>query len=110
MAKVVLMKLTTGEEVIARVSTNFVDGVIPDSTVTVESVRAIMMQPTQTGEVGIALIPWMAGAGDKTITIKDEHIVAQITDIPKQLEDAYLEQTSGLQFANSTTGINIPGQ
>ena len=86
-----ILKMITGEEVMARVSDNLTDG---GGLITLDK----PLQPVQTnqqGQMGFALVPWlMSGKSDK-ITVSIEHVIAQ--DDPKdQAEKNYLAQVTGL--------------
>jgi small nuclear ribonucleoprotein (snRNP)-like protein len=105
MSKTVLLKLVSGEEIIGKLEdANDSDALI------LEDVRELMIQQTGQGQIGIALVPWMAGAPDNSVKVFRTHIVGSlVSDVPKQLEDAYLQQTSGIQFAGATQGIGLAG-
>lgn len=94
-----IMKLVSGEEIIA----NIVEET--DFTVTVESARSLMVQPTGPGQMGIAMLPWMATMPDDQLDIRTSDIMIRNNDVPKQLEDGYLQQTSGIQIASGNAGI-----
>ena len=88
-----ILKMITGEEVMARVSNDLSDG---GGLVTLENPMTLQAVPTnQQGQMGFALVPWlMSGKSDK-ITISIEHVIAQ--DDPKdQAEKNYLAQVTGL--------------
>jgi hypothetical protein len=94
MSNIVVMKLSTGEEVIARVEESLEGNryVKP---------RIFHMMQTERG-ASAALIPYIMSAPDETVTIKDSAIISVVT-ASKQLEDAYLQQTSGIDL----TAANI---
>ena len=90
-----ILKMITGEEVMARVSDDLTDG---GGLITLD--KPMTLQPVQTnqqGQMGFALVPWlMSGKSDK-ITISIEHVIAQ--DDPKdQAEKNYLAQVRGLSL------------
>ena len=90
-----ILKLITGEEVMARVSDDLTDG---GGLITLD--KPMTLQPVQTnqqGQMGFALVPWlMSGKSDK-ITISIEHVNEQ--DDPKdQAEKNYLAQVTGLSL------------
>ena len=84
------LKLITGEEVIARVST--------DSSKLLTLEKPMTLQPVQTnqqGQMGFALVPWLMTGKSEKITITTDHIIAQ--DDPKdQARKNYLENITGL--------------
>ena len=88
-----ILKLITGEEVMARVSNDLTDGgglIILDNPMTLQAV------PTnQQGHMGFALVPWLMSGKSTKITISIDHVIAQ--DDPKdQAEKNYLANVTGL--------------
>ena len=84
-----ILKLSTGEEVIARV-TEQRDLLELDNPMTLQAI------PTnQQGQMGFALVPWLMSGKSTKITISIDHVIAQ--DDPKdQAEKNYLAQVTGL--------------
>lgn len=69
-----------------------------------EKVRALMAQPMGQGQVGLGLVPYMMGNPDGKIKIPLDMIIGDpVEGLPKNLEDTYLQQVSGLTFATSPT-------
>ena len=88
-----VLKLITGEEVIARVTEE------KNNLITLEKPMILQMIPptTSTGQVGFALIPWMKAAKNEKVTISIDHIIAE--DDPKgHAEKNYLAQITGLSL------------
>jgi len=86
-----VLKLITGEEVIARVSEERSD------LITLEKPMTLQMLPpnTSTGQVGFAMVPWMKAAKNDKTTISIEHIL--VTDeASDQTEKNYLQVITGL--------------
>ena len=86
-----VLKLITGEEVIARVSEERSD------LITLEKPMTLQMIPptTSTGQVGFALVPWMKAAKNDKATISIEHVL--VTDeASSQTEKNYLQVITGL--------------
>ena len=85
-----VLKLITGEEVIARVSTD------SSNLLTLEKPMTFQAVPTnQQGQMGFALVPWLISGKSEKITISTDHVIAQ--DDPKdQAGKNYLENDSGL--------------
>ena len=86
-----VLKLITGEEVIARVSEEHND------LLTLEKPMTLQMMPpnTSTGQVGFALVPWIKAAKNDKTTISIEHVL--VTDeASKQTETNYLQVITGL--------------
>ena len=89
-----VLKLITGEEVIARVTEEKnVD------LITLEKPMTLQMLPpnTSTGQVGFALVPWMKAAKNEKVTISTEHIIAE-DEASEQTEKNYLQVVTGLSL------------
>ena len=84
-----VLKLITGEEVVARVEQKNTMYIL-DNPMTLRSV------PNQkTGQIGAALIPWFMAGKNEKITISIDHVIAQ--DEPKdKSEKNYLASVTGL--------------
>ena len=89
-----VLKLITGEEVIARTK----EGENPD-LVSLEKPMILQMLPpnTTTGQVGFAMIPWMKAAKNEKVLISTEHIIAE-DDASEQTEKNYLQVVTGLSL------------
>ena len=90
-----ILKLITGEEVIARVTeeeNNY-------SLITLEKPMTLQMIPptTSTGQVGFALVPWMKAAKNERVSISTEHIIAE-DEASEQTEKNYLQLVTGLSL------------
>ena len=89
-----ILKLITGEEVMARVSDDLSDG---GGLVTLDNPMTLQAVPSQTGQIGFALVPWLMSGKSEKITISIDHIIAE--DVPKdQAEKNYLAQVTGLSL------------
>ena len=88
-----VLKLITGEEVIARVSEESSNLLILEKPMTLQ-----MMPPnTSTGQVGFALVPWIKAAKNDKTTISIEHVL--VTDeASDQTEKNYLQVITGLSL------------
>jgi len=89
-----VLKLITGEEVIARVSEEeHSDLLILEKPMTLQ-----MLPPnTSTGQVGFAMVPWIKAAKNDKVTISEEHILA-VDEASKQTETNYLQVITGLSL------------
>ena len=89
-----VLKLITGEEVIARTK----EGENPD-LVSLEKPMILQMLPpnTTTGQVGFAMIPWMKAAKNEKVIISTEHIIAE-DEASEQTEKNYLQVVTGLSL------------
>ena len=86
-----VLKLITGEEVIARVSEERSD------LITLEKPMTLQMLPpnTSTGQVGFAMVPWIKAAKNDKVTISIDHVL--VTDeASDQTEKNYLQVITGL--------------
>ena len=88
-----VLKLITGEEVIARVSEE------SSNLLTLEKPMTLQMLPpnTSTGQVGFAMVPWIKAAKNDKVTISEEHILA-VDEASKQTETNYLQVITGLSL------------
>ena len=90
-----VLKLITGEEVITRVTeeeNNY-------SLITLEKPMTLQMIPptTSTGQVGVALMPWMQAAKNEKVIISTEHIIAE-DEGSEQTQKNYLQLVTGLSL------------
>ena len=88
-----VLKLITGEEVIARVTEE------ENNLITLEKPMTLQMIPpnTSTGQMGFALVPWMKAAKNKKVTISIEHILTE-DEASEQTEKNYLQVVTGLSL------------
>ena len=88
-----VLKLITGEEVIARVSEERSDLITLDKPMTLQ-----MLPPnTSTGQVGFAMVPWIKAAKNDKVTISIDHVL--VTDeASDQTEKNYLQVVTGLSL------------
>ena len=84
-----ILKLITGEEVMARIEQK-------ENMLVLDKPMTLQQLPNpQTGQIGIALIPWFMSGKNENITISIDHVIAQ--DDPKsQPEKNYLSAVTGL--------------
>ena len=89
-----VLKLITGEEVIARVSEEEHSDLL-----TLEKPMTLQMLPpnTSTGQVGFALVPWIKAAKNDKTTLSIDHVL--VTDeASDQTEKNYLQVVTGLSL------------
>ena len=89
-----VLKLITGEEVIARVSEEeHSDLLILEKPMTLQ-----MIPPTtSTGQVGFAMVPWIKAAKNDKATLSIDHVL--VTDeASDQTEKNYLQVVTGLSL------------
>ena len=88
-----VLKLITGEEVIARVTEE------KNNLITLEKPMILqMLAPDRTtGQIPFALVPWMKAAKNKKVTISIEHILTE-DEAAEQTEKNYLQVVTGLSL------------
>ena len=88
-----VLKLITGEELIARVIEE------KNNLITLEKPMILqMMAPDRTtGQVGFALMPWMQAAKNEKVIISTEHIIAE-DEGSEQTQKNYLQLVTGLSL------------
>lgn len=93
--RIVVLKLVTGEEVIAKQDPEKFNG-----GYMFNKPRTFSVVQDNTGNVRAGLIPWIMSDPDSDVLISDMHIVAMI-DAPKSIVDSYLKQTTGIDLSAS---------
>ena len=88
-----VLKLITGEEVIARVIEE------KNNLITLEKPMILqMLAPDRTtGQIPFALVPWMKAAKNERVSISTEHIIAEDGG-SEQTEKNYLQLVTGLSL------------
>jgi len=88
-----ILKLITGEEVIARVTEE------KNNLITLEKPMTLQMLPpnTATGQMGFALMPWIRAGKNEKVIISTEHIIAE-DEASEQTEKNYLQVVTGLSL------------
>lgn len=85
-------KLSSGEEIIARVEEDNEDTYVLDHP------NMIGLVPAADGSgVAIQLMPWLAANQDGKATVNKRHIIAEVVP-DSRLERGFLERTSGIQM------------
>ena len=90
--KVYVLKLKSGEELIARIDPENVE-----STIVLDQPMGIqvMMQPQ--GKPGFAMIPWMMASADKKFTISSDQVLTK-GKARDEMEKQYLSAITGLSL------------
>ena len=92
--KIVIFKLISGEEVIGRMGDT-----TEDNRIVLSRPRAVAVtQGSAPGQMGIALVPFLASNPDGDIAVAQDHIMATAAPT-KELEDGYIQQTTGIALA-----------
>ena len=88
-----VLKLITGEEVIARVTEE------KNNLITLEKPMILQMMPPDrtTGQIPFALVPWMKAAKNERVTISIEHVLVE-DEASEQTEKNYLQVVTGLSL------------
>ena len=88
-----VLKLITGEELIARVIEE------KNNLITLEKPMILqMMAPDRTtGQIPFALVPWMKAAKNEKVIISTEHIIAE-DEGSEQTQKNYLQLVTGLSL------------
>lgn len=98
---IVTIKLTTGEELIAKLVTINTDSITISKPLIVN-----LAQDPRTGSVGIQMLPYfvLTGEPEAKLTISNAHIVVK-TPAAEQAKNGYLQNTTGLTMAPASTGL-----
>jgi|TARA_Y100000034_G_C6552837_1_gene238908 hypothetical protein len=84
-----ILKMITGEEVMARITNS-------GGLITLDHPMMLQAIPQQTtGQMGVALIPWLMSGKSTKLTISEDHVIA-LDDPQDQAEKNYLAQVTGL--------------
>lgn len=96
---VILLKLVTGEEVIATLV-----NITEDFDYRVKNAYILMKIPTQTGGIAISLAPFMFVNETSDFEIKKNAIVAeaQNSEISEDLKTSYFKEVYGIDIIQST--------
>lgn len=89
--EVIALKLTSGEEIVARVEDR------TDESLTLDKAMIVGIGPGQDGQPTVQMMPWLAANQDATVTVFNSHVVAAFGLHP-DLERSYLQQTSRIQL------------
>ena len=87
-----ILKLITGEEVIARVTEEKNNLISLEKPMTLQ-----MLPPNTTGQMGFAMVPWMKAAKNEKVIISTEHILVE-DEASEQTEKNYLQLVTGLSL------------
>jgi hypothetical protein len=94
--KIVMIELANGRDMIGRVHS--ADGM----SVVIKRPAILMMEPGPGGTVRMGLVPYGAPIfPTEEATLQASHVILA-HDVPKQVEDQYVKQTSGIVPANAS--------
>ena len=90
--EVIALKLSSGEEIIARVENR------DDEAITLDRPMMVVLTPSPDGQgIGIQMMPWLASNQDATARVFNSHVIATVAP-NGELEKGYLQQTSRIQL------------
>jgi len=98
--KIVVVKSTTGDEVIGKLVEGIDMDYMNEEFIILETARTLVMQQAEGGQIGLGMMPFMPSAdnpssdSESDIKIYTKFVVAEPTNVPKDLEDAYIRTTS----------------
>ncbi len=98
--KIVVVKLTTGDELIGKLVEGTDVDYMNEEFIILETARTLVMQQGEGGQIGLGMMPFMPSAdnpstdSESDIKVYTKFIVAEPTTLPKDLEDAYVRSTS----------------
>lgn len=98
---IITIKIITGEELIAKISS-----IGPDHVVVTKPL-VVNLGQDRNGNVGIQMLPYfvLTGDPDAKLTISNQHIITK-TPAADQAKNGYLQATTGLTVAgNVPTGL-----
>ena len=107
MLQIICIKLTSGEDLIARIKSMPLTAAdpfatapysIPQGEVVLEQVRVISLQPVSRTEMGISLIPYLLADYDAPVRIDLVRHAVAVYKASTSLENSYLQQTSPLEL------------
>jgi hypothetical protein len=88
--KIYILKLKTGEEVVARVSEG------ENDTLILNKPMLLQAMPTQEpGQMGLLTLPWIMASSDTSFTISSDQVMTKGKP-KKDMESQYLSQATGL--------------
>jgi len=97
MSKIMGVMLVTGEEVIGEVQ----ETLEKRPVVVMKKPRVIALMTSPDGRQGLGLVPWTKSNMDSTVFLHVAHMLCEPFVPLGQIEDAYLQETSGIQLASS---------
>lgn len=95
------LKLVTGEEVVAEICGE------DNGEIFVKNPLVLHIRPGPEGFV-INFLPWTIIAADGQIPIFESAVMSRY-DVPKEVEDNYLQNTSGIQIVSGGAGQLLQG-
>lgn len=97
--KIALLKLSSGEEVVGEVIVSDANVVAGPPHIVLKRPRVMIPTPVGPGQISIQMAPYMVTGEDLEVKIYWALVAGEAVTVPKGLEDAYLQNTSGVQIA-----------
>ena len=121
---VICIKLSSGEELIARVAQQsttlygssiqtpqpYVPGQtwpLPEQDLVVESAMILGVHQVAQNQAGITFSPWAIGNQDGAICINRQHVTAIYQPV-KELEEGFISQTTGIAMPSNSSVFKSP--
>jgi len=98
--KIIAVKTTLGEELIAKIKKDEEDYFI------LEDARALMLQQDSSGAVRMAMVPFLVSASDPTNKVESDvklykrEIMAEVIKIASSLEKEYRQSVTNIALVN----------
>ena len=93
---IIVFKTNSGEEVVSYLVEK------TDTALVLEKPRVLIPQQTQEGGFSLGLLPLFFSYPEGKAEVTLSNVVHMLVDdIPKQLEDAYIQQVSNIQLATA---------
>ena len=93
--KIVLFKLSSGEEVVGELVSEHNDCRV------LKRARVMIPTPSGPGQMSIQMAPYVITAAESEVTIYDRCIAGEVKDVPADLEKGYIHNTTGVQIASA---------
>jgi hypothetical protein len=97
MSKVMGVMLVSGEELIG----SFEEKLQNKTTAIVKKPRVLALLTAPDGRQGLGLVPWVKANMDATVFVNKSQMVCEPYEVLAQIEESYLQETSGIQLASS---------
>lgn len=99
---ILAVMLVTGEEIIGEVKIR----VEKDDVMVFQKPRVVAILRDNSGRQGLGLVPWTKANLDSTVKIYKTQCVTEAYEPVQEVVAAYLQETSGIQLANTLPPTN----
>jgi hypothetical protein len=107
MTNVIVLKLSTGEEIIGY------EEDISAEKISISKARVLVVGgQAPDGRVALQMFPWILSAPDATVDVWRDHIMVRVPekDLPPDAVKGYMAKTSSIQLAGAASGGLIKGK